>query len=104
MKGRHLTRYSYFEPYLIGYTQSLWRVHSNLICKLNEITDKTNKVFDFGLIRIDAGRLPLNKITYFRNLILLYDKIEKVTYKNRDRYCLNIRVIAGQILLPKKDQ
>ena len=30
--------------------------------------------------------------------------MEKVTYKNREKYALIARVIYGQILLPKKDQ
>ena len=30
--------------------------------------------------------------------------MEKVTYKNREKYALISRVIYGKILLPKKDQ
>ena len=30
--------------------------------------------------------------------------MEKVTYRNREKYALIARVISGKILLPKKDQ
>ena len=74
------------------------QVHSDFVEKLNELTKKTNVLLDSGFIRIDAGHLPLEKVTYFKNLII------KVTYKNREKYALIARVISGQILLPKKDQ
>ena len=44
---------------------------------------------DSGFIRIDAGHLSLEKVTYFKNLII------KVTYKNREKYALIARVISG---------
>ena len=65
IKGRHLKRKLYLEPFAIGQTACLWRVHSDLICKLNARTEKCIQPLDFGLIRIDASRLPLEKITYF---------------------------------------
>ena len=71
---------------------------SDFVEKLNKLTKKTDVPLDSGFIRIDAGHLPLEKVTYFKNLII------KVTYKNREKYALIARVISGQILLPKKDQ
>ena len=103
-KGNHLARIKYLEPSLIGISSSLWQVHSDFVEKLNELTKKTNVPLDSGFIRIDAGHLPLEKVTYFKNLIICYEKMEKVTYKNREKYALIARVIYGQILLPKKDQ
>ena len=65
IKGRHFKRKSYLEPFAIGQTGCLWRVHPDLICKLNKRTEKCIHPLDFGLIRINAGHLPLEKITYF---------------------------------------
>ena len=103
-KRNHLARIKYLEPFLIGISSSLWQVHLDFVEKLNELTKKTNVPLDSGFIRIDAGHLPLEKVTYFKNLIICYEKMEKVTYKNREKYALIARVISGQILLPKKDQ
>ena len=103
-KGNHLARIKYLEPFSIGISLSLWQFHSDFVKKLNELTKKTNVPLDFGFIRISAGHLPLEKVTYFKNLIICYEKMEKVTCKIREKYALIARVIYGQILLPKKDQ
>ena len=84
-KGNNLARIKYLEPFLIGISSSLWQVHSDFVEKLNELTKKTNVLLDSGFIRIDAGHLPLEKVTYFKNLIICYEKMEKVTYKNREK-------------------
>ena len=97
-RGNHVARTKYLEPSSIGISSSLWQIHSDFVEKLNKLTKKTDVPLDSGFIRIDAGHLPLEKVTYFKNLII------KVTYKNREKYALIARVISGQILLPKKDQ
>ena len=84
-KGNHLAGIKYLEPSLIGISSSLWQVHSDFVEKLNELTKKTNVLLDSGFIRIDAGHLPLEKVTYFKNLIICYEKMEKVTYKSREK-------------------
>ena len=57
------------------------------------------------LIRLEGIQwLPINKITYFRNMIIYYGKMEKVTYRNKEKYCLVARVIDGEVFLPKKNQ
>ena len=103
-KGNHLARIKYLELFSIRISSSLWLVDSDFVEKLNELTKKTDVPLDSGLIRIDAGHLPLEKWIYFENLIICYKKMEKVTYKNREKYALIARVNSGQSLLPKKDQ
>ena len=65
IKGRHLKQKLYLEPFAIDQTGCLWRVHSDLICKLNEITEKCVHPLDFGLIHIEATRLPIEKNNIF---------------------------------------
>ena len=103
-KGNHLARIKYLELFSIRISSSLWLVDSDFVEKLNGLTKKTDVPLDSGLICIDAGNLPLEKWTYFENLIIFYEQMEKVTYKNREKYALIARVNSGQILLPKKDQ
>ena len=103
-KGNHLAGIKYLEPSLIGISSSLWQVHSDFVEKLNELTKKTNVPLDSGFIRIDAGHLLLKKVTYLKNLIICCKKMEKVTYKNREKLALIAHFIYGQILLLKKDQ
>ena len=94
-KGNHLARIKYLESFSIVISSSLWQVRSDFVKKLNKLTKKTNVPLDSGFIRIDAGHLPLEKVTYFKNLIICYEKMEKVTYKNREKYALIARVISG---------
>ena len=101
-KGNHLKRVKYLEPFSIGVSSILWQVHRDFVEKLNESKNKQIISLDFGYVCIDAERLPTKKVTYFRNLIICYEKMEKVTYRNREKYAIIARVISGEILLPKK--
>ena len=62
-KGNQLARIKYLEPFLIRISSSLWQVHSDFVEKLNELTKKTNVPLDSDFICIDAGHLPLEKVT-----------------------------------------
>ena len=88
-RGNHVARTKYLEPFSIGISSSLWQVHSDFVEKLNKLTKKMDVPLDSGFTRIDAGHLSLEKVTYFKNLII------KVTYKNREKYALIARVISG---------
>ena len=53
-----------------------------------------------GLIRITCKqRLPLNKVVYFRDLIVIFDRIEKVNYRGKRKYCIVSNMISGDVLL-----
>ena len=102
-KGNHLKRGKYLEPFSIGVLSILWQVHRGFTEKLNELKNKQIIPVDFGYVGINAEQLPIEKVTYFRNLIICYEKMEKVTYKNREKYAIIARAISGEILLPKKN-
>ena len=71
----------------------------------DKICDKLNINFIViidraGLIRIDPKqRLPLNKVVYLRDLIVVFDRIEKVTYGGKSKYCIVSNIISGDVLL-----
>ena len=87
-KGNHLKRVKYLEPFSIGVSSILWQVHRDFVEKLNKLKNEQIIPLDFGYVRIDAERLPIEKVTYFRNLIICYEKMEKVTYRNREKYAI----------------
>ena len=68
-KGNYLARIKYLEPFSIGRFSSLLQVYSDFVEKLNELTEKMNVPLDFGFIYINVGHLPLEKVTYFKNLL-----------------------------------
>ena len=80
IKGRHLKRQTYLEQISQGTKQALWRINNLLINKTIERTNKDAPLLDMTLFRIDAGRLPIAKITQFKDLIICYYQIEEVTY------------------------
>ena len=101
-KGNHLKRVKYLEPFSIGILSILWQVHRDFVEKLNKLKNEQIIPLHFGYVRIDAEGLPIEKVTYFRNLIICYEKMEKVTHRNREKYAIIAGVISGEILLPKK--
>ena len=93
---------TYFESISTGQAELLYDFEE----KLYDLTKiHNNRLLDYGMIRLEGiQRLPINKITYFQNLIVCYENIEKVTYRNKEKYCIVARVIDGDVLLAKKDQ
>ena len=101
-KQNHLKRVKYLKLFSIGALSILWEVHRDFTEKLNELKNEQIIPVDFGYVHIDAEQLPREKVTYFRNLIICYEKMEKVTYKNKEQYAIIAHVTSGEILLPKK--
>ena len=62
-KGNHLKRIKYLEPLSIGISSTRWQVHADFVEKLNELMKKKITPLDFGYILIDAGHLPIEKVT-----------------------------------------
>ena len=87
-----------------GITQALWEVNTELTSKICERTNKNPQLLDNTLIGINAGHLPIDKITYFKDLVICCDRVKEVKYRGKEKYCINARVISGQILLPHEYQ
>ena len=56
-------RVKYLEPFSIGVSSIPWQVHRNFTEKLNELKNEQIFPVDFGYVRIDAERLPIEKVT-----------------------------------------
>ena len=102
VRGNDLNRVIYFKPTSL--------VQSGLIY---EIFGKfEDKIYDFlkiqpyelldsgGLIRLNCmQKLPRNKVTYFRNLIICLERIEKILHRRKEKYCFVTRIVSGEVLL-----
>ena len=104
MKGKYLPRHTYLESSSIGIRQALWKVNTKLTSKICERTNKNPQLLDNILICMNAGHLPIDKITYFKYLVIYYNRVEEVKYRGKEKYCINAIVISGQILLPHEYQ
>ena len=55
-----------------------------------------------GMFRLNCKQdIPLNKVVYLRDLIVVFDHIDKVNYKEKTKYCIVSNIVQGDILLQK---
>ena len=97
-----IERIRYFRPTSLIQTGLIYDILSALEDKICEKLDINflDIIDRAGLIRITCKqRLPLNKVVYFRNLIVIFDRIQKVTYRGKRKYCIVSNMISGDVLL-----
>ena len=95
-------RIRYFRPTSLIQTGLIYDIFSVLEDKICEKLDINflDIIDRAGLISITCKqRLPLNKVVYFRDLIVIFDRIEKVTYRGKRKYCIVSNMISGDVLL-----
>ena len=98
-------RIRYFRPTSLIQTGLIYDIFSVLEDKICEKLDINflDIIDRAGLIRITCKqRLPLNKVVYFRDLIVIFDRIEKITYRGKSKYCIVSNMISGDVLLQEK--
>ena len=55
-----------------------------------------------GMFRLNCKQdIPLNKVVYLRDLIVVFDRVDKVNHKGKTKYCIVSNVVQGDILLQK---
>ena len=94
----------YFRPTSLIQTGLIYDMFSVLEDKLCE---KVNTSFldiidRLGLFRINCKQnIPLNKVVYFKDLVVIFDRIDKINYRGKIKYCIVCNIIEGDILLQK---
>ena len=84
-----------------GLIYDIFSVLEDKICqKLNisflDIIDR------LGLFRINCQQnIPLNKVVYFKDLIVVFDRVDKVNYRGKIKYCIVCNIVEGDVLLQK---
>ena len=101
-RGRDLKRIHYFKPTALIQSGLIFdifarfedKICDNLKVPYNELIDNG------GLIQlICTQKLPQNRVMYFRNLLVCFEKVEKLVHRRKERYCLVARIICGEVLL-----
>ena len=55
-----------------------------------------------GLFRINCKQnIPLNKVVYLKDLIVVFDRVDKINYREKIKYCIVCNMVKGDILLQK---
>ena len=94
----------YFRPTSLIQTGLIYDIFSVLEDKL---CDKLNISFldiidRLGMFRINSKQnIPLNKVVYLKDLIVIFDYIDKVNHKGKIKYCIVCNIVEGDILLQK---
>ena len=69
---------------------------------INELNIDYHSIIDSGKFQIDSEKkLPLNQVVYLRNLIIVFEKVEKITVRRRKKNKIVARIISGEVLLNK---
>ena len=69
--------------------------------RVNRNTVKFNWLCSSGLIRTNAGRIPIYKTTYFKNVKVLFDGVREVNCNGSRKYYVDVQVCEGKMLLPE---
>ena len=100
---RDLKRISYFKPTSLIQTGLIYEIFASFEEKIFDVLKVPhNELLDNdGLIQlVCTQRIPRNKLIYFRNLLVCFEKIEKFRHRGKERHCLIARIIYGEVLLP----
>ena len=76
---------------------------SEIFCWIEATVEKEEFVNLFcsaGIIQIDGKRLPLGKITYFKDVIVLFDGLDEVVCHDYNKFFTNTRICSGKVLRP----
>ena len=103
-KGQQIEQIRYFRPTSLIQTGLIYDIFSVLEDKL---CDKLNISFldiidRLGMFRLNSKQdIPLNKVVYLKDLIVVFDRVAKVDYKGKIKYCIVCNIVKGDILLQK---
>ena len=94
----------YFRPTSLiqtGLIYDIFNVLEDNVCEKLDI-NFLDIIDRSGLLRIDSKQnIPLDKVVYFRDLIVIFDRIDKVNHRGKIKYCIVCNIIAGDVLLQK---
>ena len=101
-RGRDLKRIHYFNPSSLIQSGLIFDIFARFEDEIYDVLKIShNELLDSGgLIQLVATqRLPQNKVIYFRNLLVCFEKIEKLVHRKKEKHCLVARIIYVEVLL-----
>ena len=94
----------YFRPTSLIQTGLIYDIFSVLEDKIyQKLNISFLDIIDrLGLFRINCQQnIPLNKVVYFKDLIVVFDRVDKVNYRGKIKYCIVCNIVEGDVLLQK---
>ena len=102
IEGGQLEQIRYFRPTSLIQTGLIYDIFAAVEDKVCQTLDINflDIIDRAGLIRIaNKQTLPLNKVVYLKDLIVVFDRVDKVTHQGKTKYCIVSNIIAGDVLL-----
>ena len=82
-------------------SDKLWDIFAVISRKINHSSAELNWICSNSLLAINAGQLLLYKITYFKDVITLFDGRCELNCKGLKKYYVEVKICKGKILLPQ---
>ena len=101
IKNHHLKRNVYLQIMSISLSDLKWKLFATVM----NLTNEKNKKFKYFAdpIRVSINcdlRLPLDKITYFDDIIIWFNCVDNIVYRVKTRYFADASVCKIKIMLP----
>ena len=102
-RGEKEDRNHYFKSASLLQSSYIHEIFGNIEEKMiNDLYIDYHSIIDSGKFQIDSRqKLPLSQIVYLRNLIVVFERVNKVTVRRRKKNKIVARIISGEILLNK---
>ena len=102
--GRDNDRNHYLRPTALIQTGLIHDVFAEFVDKIcRDLKVQYNEVVDNVRFQLKClQKLPINRVVYFRNLIVCFEKVKQILYRGRNQHHLIVRVLASEVLLNKK--
>ena len=98
------TEILYFRPTSLiqtGLIYDILSVFEDKLCEKLQISF-LDIVDRLGMFRLNTKQdIPFNTVVYLRNLVVVFDRVNKVNYKGKMKYCIVCNIVQGDILLQK---
>ena len=103
-RGENEDRNHYFKPTALLQTSYIHEIFAKIQqLTIEQLNINYHDMIDSVKFEIDSNKkLPLNKIIYLKNIIVVFEKVEKIKIKRRKKHKIIARIISGEILLNKK--
>ena len=104
IQGGQVEKITYFRPTSLiqtGLIYDMFSVLEDKLCeKLNinflDIVDR------MGMFRLNCKQeVPLDKVVYLKDVIVNFNRVDRVNYRGKIKYCIVCDVIKGDILLQR---
>ena len=102
-RGEKEDRKHYFKSSAFLQTGYIHQIFAQIEDKMiDSLSVDYHTITDSGKFEIDSDKkLPISQIVYLKNVVVVFEKVEKVNVRRREKNKIVARIISGEILLNK---